>query len=81
MSTKQEPLQKMSKKYHIRIDHSLGFFSFYDIIANDYHTAEREAEKIFIEQFCGGTLETTFRGVTEKHSVKAYTFNKYNETF
>lgn len=70
----------MENTFHIRVDHSLGFFSFYDIVASDYHTAERLAEQIFINQFCGGNNETTFRGVTEKHSVKAFTFNKHGRT-
>jgi hypothetical protein len=41
-----------------------------------FRDAEREAKKKFIDQFCGGKNETTFRGVTEKHSVEAFTINK-----
>lgn len=67
----------MQKAFKIRVTHSLGFFSFYEIKADNYHDAESIAEKTFIEQFCGGKNETTFRGVKEKHTVESYTFNKY----
>jgi hypothetical protein len=65
------------KVFHVRVDHSLGFFSFYDIPAIDYHEAEKIAKRQFITEFCGGNNETTFRGVKTKHSVSAYTSNKY----
>lgn len=63
--------------FHIRINHSLGFFSFYDIEAFHYLEAEIEAKKRFTDDFCNPNNETTFRGVTEKHTLEAYTFDKY----
>lgn len=68
----------MKQKFHIRVTHSLGFFSFYDIEANDYHDAEKEAMRIFNNEFCGGgDNTTTFRGVKEQHSLSAFPFDKY----
>jgi len=66
--------------FKVRVDHSLGFFSFYEIDANDYHKAEEEAKRLFNNQFCGGGDNiTTFRGVKEQHYIIAFTFDKYKE--
>lgn len=68
----------MKNTFHIRVNHSLGFFSFYDIEAEDYHDAEKEAKKRFNNEFCGGgDNTTTFRGVKEQHKLEAFIFNKY----
>jgi hypothetical protein len=70
----------MKKTFHIRVDHSLGFFSFYDVEAEDYHDAEKEAMRIFNIEFCGGGDNTTiFRGVKEQHSLSAFTFDKFSD--
>lgn len=65
----------MKRKYQVRVNHSLGFYSFYEVEASDWMDAEKEAKRIFTEEFCSPTLETEFRGVTTKHYLKAYTFN------
>ena len=71
-------MSKEMKTFKIIVTHSLGFFSDYEIEAENYHDAEREAKKIFINQFCGGgDLTTTFRGVKEQHILEAFTINKY----
>lgn len=62
------------KVYKIRVEHSLGFFSFYDILADSKSKAEREAENRFLDDFCGGKSETNFRGHIEHHSLKCFTF-------
>ena len=64
------------KLYKIRVEHSLGFFSFYEVEADGYKKAERIAEDMFLQDFCGGKSETKFRGIVEHHSIKCFTFNK-----
>lgn len=44
------------RKYNIRVNHSLGFFSFYEIEAPNGHDATQKAKKQFLTEFCGGTL-------------------------
>ncbi len=38
--------------FTVRVDHELGFFSFYDVMAIDKNRAEREAGKQFKFDFC-----------------------------
>jgi c-di-AMP phosphodiesterase-like protein len=58
--------------YHVRVNHELGFFSFYDVEAEDRYKAGREAEKIFIKQFCGSNYEKS--GDKEKYKIETYVF-------
>lgn len=59
--------------------HSLGFFTIYnDIQAYNYWDAEKIARQRFLKEFCGNNNETRFRGVTTKHTLETYVFNKYN---
>lgn len=67
------------RKFKIRVNHSLGFFSIYEIEAEHYWDAVIIAEKKFIDDFCGGNNQTTFRGVTEKHYLESFVFNKYGQ--
>ena len=70
----------MSPVFHIRVDHELGFFSFYDIPAKDYHDAEKEAEQQFLDDFCGGNNNSSvFPGV--KYTLESFTFNKDGKPF
>lgn len=58
--------------WKIRVDHELGFFSFYEIKAGDYHDAEREAKQKFVDDFCGGKEES-------KKLLDVFTFDKYRQ--
>jgi hypothetical protein len=64
--------------FKIRVNHELGFFSFYEIEALNYNEAQRLAEKKFLDQYCGGKLESdVFAGV--KYKLESFTFNKQLE--
>lgn len=68
----------MKKSFKVIVTHSLGFFSDYEIEAENYHDAEKEAKKRFNNEFCGGgDNTTTFRGVKEQHTLSAFTVNKH----
>jgi hypothetical protein len=69
------------KKFKVRVNHELGFFSFYEVEAEDYNEAEKKAKQMFLNEFCGGRKESDesdlFPGVVYK--LECFTFNKYKQ--
>jgi hypothetical protein len=57
--------------YKVRIEHkTLGFYSFYEIEANNYHDAELNAKRHFKDEFCNAD--------TSLVELNAFTIDKHN---